>query len=128
MDASGTESEDEGFPMKSQDFKFWAQKNVTFLLFKSFSEIRSLGHQRLGTSPATRGPRRPTQKYRASRGGLAGGCHQTFQHGDLIEARFTTGRLLSKFSNYFFHWSPGLGSVGLMVPMASGSDPLPKKN
>ncbi len=53
MDASGTESEDEGFPMKSQDFKFWAQKNVTFLLFKSFSEIRSLGHQRLaGTALA----------------------------------------------------------------------------
>jgi hypothetical protein len=38
------------------------------------------------------------------------------------------GRLLSKYLNYFFHWSPGLGSVGLMVPMASAGVPSHGKN
>jgi hypothetical protein len=39
-----------------------------------------------------------------------------------------TGRLLSKFLNSFFHLSPGLGSVGLMVPMASPGVPPHGKN
>jgi hypothetical protein len=34
------------------------------------------------------------------------------------------GRLLLKFLNYFFHWSHGLGSVGLMVQIASAGVPL----
>ncbi len=38
------------------------------------------------------------------------------------------GRLLSKFLNFIFYNSHGLGSVGLMAPVVSGSDPLPAKD
>jgi hypothetical protein len=41
----------------------------------------------------------------------------------------TIDKRLVKFSNYFFHWSPGLGLLaGLMVPMASAGVPPHGKN
>jgi hypothetical protein len=41
----------------------------------------------------------------------------------IIYLNLFAGRLLYKFLNYFFPRSPGLGSVGLMVPMASAGVP-----